>query len=100
MHYFPHCNDSIMPDSWPFLKFYEPLIEGLAALNINLTIALKYTLNLKPYSFTNIYHELFKILIGIWPKNKTLKIVGLYMRTAVLDRLDTMSFGPLCRGLG
>jgi hypothetical protein len=63
-------------------------------------IALKHTLNLDPYGFMNIHHEVFKILIGTWPKNKTLKTVGLYMRTAVLDRLDTMSFGPLCKGLG
>jgi hypothetical protein len=70
------------------------------ALNVNLTIALKYTLNLKPYSFMGIYYEVFKILIGTWPKYKTLKIVGLYMRIAVLDGLDTMSFGLLYRGLG
>jgi hypothetical protein len=62
--------------------------------------ALEHTLNLDPYGFTNIHHEVFKIPIGTWPKNKTLKTVGLYMRTAVLDRLDAMSFGPLCRGLG
>jgi hypothetical protein len=100
MHYFPHCDDGTMPDSWPFLKFYEPLTEGLGALNVNLTTALEHTLNLEPYGFTNIHHKVFKIPIGTWPKNKTLKTVGLYMRTAVLDGLDAMSFGPLCRGLG
>ncbi|KAH6714395.1 hypothetical protein BKA61DRAFT_605180, partial [Leptodontidium sp. MPI-SDFR-AT-0119] len=99
MHYFPHCDDGTMPDSWPFLKFYEPLTEGLGALNVNLTTALEHTLNLKPYGFTNIHYQVFKILIGTWPKNKTLKTVGLYMRTAVLDGLDAMSFRPLCRGL-
>ncbi|KAH6708767.1 hypothetical protein BKA61DRAFT_645825 [Leptodontidium sp. MPI-SDFR-AT-0119] len=90
MYYFPHCDDGTMPDSWPFLKFYEPLIEGLVALNVNLTIALEHTLNLERYGFTNIHHEVFKIPIGTWPKNKTLKTVGLYMRMAVLDGLDAM----------
>ncbi|KAH9203333.1 hypothetical protein DL95DRAFT_504610 [Leptodontidium sp. 2 PMI_412] len=56
----------------------------LEALNVNLTTALEHTLNLKPYGFTNIHHQ-----------NKTLKTVGLYIRTAVLDGLDAMSFGPL-----
>jgi hypothetical protein len=64
IHYFLHCDDGTMPNSWPFLKFYEPLTKGLAALNVNLTTALEHTLNLKPYGFTGIYHKVFKILIG------------------------------------
>jgi hypothetical protein len=49
-----------MPDYWPFFELYELLTEGLAALNVNLTTALELTLNLEPYGFTNIHHEIFK----------------------------------------
>jgi len=42
MQYFPHYDDGTVPDSWPFLKFYEPLTEGLAALNVNLATVLEH----------------------------------------------------------
>jgi hypothetical protein len=30
--------------------------------------------------FTNIKEEVFKCLLGIWPKDKRLRLVGLYLR--------------------
>jgi len=36
----------------------------------------------------------------MWPKNKILKTVGMYARVGILDGLQAMAFGPLCRGMG
>jgi hypothetical protein len=100
IHYYPHCDDETMTPSYPFLKYYDPVLEGLTALGINIHAAREDAANLQNYGFTNVRHEVMKIPLGTWPKNKTLKTVGLYMRTSALMGLDAISFGPLCRGLG
>jgi hypothetical protein len=49
--------------------------------------------------FTNIQSKLFKVPLGIWPKNKTMKLIGLYMRSVMYDGLQGISMGPFTRGL-
>ena len=50
--------------------------------------------------FVNVSTRIFHIPIGIWPRNKTLKVVGLYWRTILIDGLEPIALGPLMRGLG
>jgi hypothetical protein len=38
--------------------------------------------------------------MGPWPKNRTLKVCGLWWRTIILDGLQPIALGPLTRGLG
>lgn len=50
--------------------------------------------------FTSVTERVFRVPIGIWPKNWVLKAVGLYWRTILLDGLQAIALGPLTRGLG
>jgi hypothetical protein len=100
MHYWPQCDDDTMTPSYPFLNYHEVVTEGLDALGIHFNAAREEAADLEKYGFTNVRHKILKVPLGTWPKNKTLKLIGLYLRTSVLLGLDGMSFGPLCRGLG
>ncbi|KAE9366052.1 S-adenosyl-L-methionine-dependent methyltransferase [Stipitochalara longipes BDJ] len=95
MHYRPHCDDDTMTSSYPFLNYHEVVTEGLDALGIHFNATREEAANLEKYGFTNVQHEVLKVPLGPWAKHKTLKLIGLYLRTSVLLGLDGMSFGPL-----
>ena len=50
--------------------------------------------------FTNIVEEVLRCPIGIWPKDKTFKLAGLFWRTAIIDGLEGVTKRPIGRGLG
>jgi hypothetical protein len=49
--------------------------------------------------FVNAETRIFHIQLGLWPKNKVLKMVGLYWRTIHIDRLSAIALGRYTRGL-
>lgn len=49
--------------------------------------------------FVNVEEKIFKIPIGTWPRNKTMKVIGLYMKAVINDGLHAIAVGPLTRGL-
>lgn len=89
-----------MPVDFPLLRFFLLATQGLSALGIDLVSSLSQVQNLTDYGFTNVQHKVMKIPIGTWSKNQTLKTIGLYAKVGILEGLQAMSFGPLCRGLG
>jgi hypothetical protein len=101
MHHLPHSASSTpLPPSFPLLTFFQLAVQGLASLGTNLDASLSEAASLSKYGFINIRHETLQIPIGTWPKNKTLKTVGLYARVGIETGLQAMAYGPLCRGLG
>jgi len=101
MHHLPHSASSTqLPPDFPFLTFFQLAVQGLASLGTNIDASLSEAASLSKYGFINIRHENLQIPIGTWPKNKTLRTVGLYARVGIEDGLEAMAYGPLCRGLG
>lgn len=101
MHHLPHSATSDpLPTSYPLSTFFQLAVSGLAALGIHLDYSLSQAASLSNYGFVNIRHETLQIPIGTWPKDETLKTVGLYARVGIEDGLEAMAYGPLCRGLG
>ncbi|PVH71597.1 hypothetical protein DL98DRAFT_434846, partial [Cadophora sp. DSE1049] len=49
--------------------------------------------------FIYVTTRIFYVPIGRWPKNKMLKVVGLYRRAILLDGAQSIALGPLTRGL-
>jgi hypothetical protein len=41
----------------------------------------------------------FKVPVGTWPRNRTMKLIGMYMRSVIYDGLQGISMGPFTRGL-
>ena len=74
-------------------------MHGLAALDIDINATLFLADMMREAGFVDITTQIFHVLIGIWPKNKALKSVGLYWRTILIDGLDPIASGLMTRGL-
>jgi len=79
-----------------FLRFVK---EGLAVFGVDLLSVTGNAQRLRDAGFVNVEEKVFKIPLGIWPKNKTMKLIGLYLRSVIYDGLQGIALGPFTRGL-
>ncbi|RDW80218.1 S-adenosyl-L-methionine-dependent methyltransferase-19 [Coleophoma cylindrospora] len=96
----PYCDDGTMREDYVMIRFLELIREGLAMSGIDLLGLRKHRQNLEKAGFINIEEKIFKVPIGSWPKNETMKAIGMYQRSAIYDGLQGLSLGPFTRGLG
>ena len=80
-------------------KFLQFVKEGLAVFGVDLLAVTANAQRLRDAGFVNVEEKVFKIPLGIWPKNKTMKLIGLYLRTVIYDGLQGLSLGPFIKGL-
>jgi hypothetical protein len=95
----PECEDETMKEDYVVAKFLNLVKEGLAVFGVDLLGMAKNAQHLKDAGFVNVEEKIFKIPLGTWPKNKTLKTIGLYLRSVIYDGLQGVSLGPFTRGL-
>ena len=89
-----------MTEPYHFEEFMRLCGQGLAALGSDLNSVTTIKGRMEAAGFINITEEVFKCPVGIWPKDKRLKLVGLYWRTAIMDGLPGLSYRPFGKGLG
>ncbi|CCU82865.1 unnamed protein product [Blumeria hordei] len=99
MHHYPQCSDASMPPSYAVIQYWSRIAEALAALGVNFNATLLLEGMLREAGFINVSCQVLHVPIGLWPKNRTLKLVGLYWRTILIDGLQPIALGPLTRGL-
>ncbi|KAE9362870.1 S-adenosyl-L-methionine-dependent methyltransferase [Stipitochalara longipes BDJ] len=80
-----------------FMRFHK---QAMTALGGDVTGVTKLQTELAAAGFSQIKEEVFKCPLGIWPKNKRLRLVGLYLRESILDGLAGMAGRPFSAGLG
>ncbi|RDL41662.1 S-adenosyl-L-methionine-dependent methyltransferase [Venustampulla echinocandica] len=100
IYHFPQCHDNSMPVDNMVAQYWEFVAQGLANLGVNFKATLLLTDMMHEAGFTNVSTRVFHVPIGVWPKNKVLKQVGLYWRTILMDGLEPIALGPFTRGLG
>lgn len=100
IHHYPYSHDESIPPGHKVAEFWSTIIEGLAKLGVNFNATLLLEQMMREAGFTNITTRIFHVPIGTWPKNKVLKLVGLYWRTILIDGLQPIALGPTTRGLG
>ena len=99
MLYQVQCDDGTMKKDSVMTKWLELLKQALQNLGPDVDRPLKLAESLRQAGFVNIEEKSFKVPIGTWPKNKTLRLIGLYLRTVLIEGLQAISLGPLTRGL-
>ncbi|KAG0650174.1 Methyltransferase LAE1 [Hyphodiscus hymeniophilus] len=99
IHHYPQCHDGSMPPDHPVTQYWAYIIEGLAQLGVNFNATLLLADMMREAGFVNVTTRIFHVPIGVWPRNKVLKMVGLYWRTILIDGLDPIATGPMTRGL-
>ena len=80
-------------------RFLSLVKEGLAGFGVDLLALRKNAEFLKGAGFVNVEEKVFKVPVGTWPKNRTMKLIGLYMRSVIYDGLQGISMGPFTRAL-
>jgi hypothetical protein len=79
-----------------FLRFVK---EGLQVFGVDVLSIAGNAQRLRDAGFANVEEKIFKIPLGVWPKNQTMKTIGLYLRSVIYDGLQGISLGPLIKGL-
>jgi hypothetical protein len=100
IHHFPQCHDDTMPADHPVTRYWSLVAQGLGTLGIDFSSTLKLADKMRRSGFINVTERIFHVPIGMWPKNKVLKAVGMYWRSILMDGLEPIALGPLIRGLG
>ncbi|KAF4621959.1 hypothetical protein G7Y89_g14385 [Cudoniella acicularis] len=100
IHHYPQCHDGSMPVDHLVAQYWSLVIEALSNLGVNFNATLLLADMMRDAGFTNITTRVFHVPIGVWPKNKILKMVGLYWRTILIDGLQPIALGPFYEGPG
>ncbi|KAI1198321.1 S-adenosyl-L-methionine-dependent methyltransferase [Nemania serpens] len=77
-----HCDDGTLPPNWPILVFTNIMVEAFASNGTRSHAAVYGGRYLAECGFVNIQHHAVKLPYGTWPKDKTMRLIGLYYRTA------------------
>lgn len=83
-----------MPDDDPFKVLYDLAGQAYAKFGLNTSLTADLGRLLIDAGFTNVHCRIMKVPIGVWAKNKTMKLIGLYQKTAVLDFIPTLAGRP------
>ncbi|KAJ9156100.1 Methyltransferase type 11 [Pleurostoma richardsiae] len=90
----PLCDDGTMPDNDPVKVMYDMAAKAFAKFGANVTLAKNLESQLREAGFENIQCIVKKVPIGVWAKDKTLRLIGLYQKYAVLDLMSALAGRP------
>lgn len=85
---------------YAFRDFMGYLAQGLEALGSNLNAVLNLPDEMRAAGFDSVNAVSHKCPIGVWPRDKRLRLCGLFLRTAIMDGLRGLSKRPFGTGLG
>lgn len=94
-------NDTMSADHY-VARYWALINEGLTNLGVDFHAASDDRLGrrMRDAGFVNVQERIFRVPLGTWPKNKVLKVIGLYWRTILLDGIQAIALGPMTRGCG
>jgi hypothetical protein len=95
------CDDGTMPgpEHYGYGRFVDLCMEGFRSFGINPLMMEKNQELLRDGGFVNVEEKVWKVPIGMWPKDQKMKTIGLYNRSMLIDALQAVSMAPLTRGL-
>ncbi|KAI1401491.1 S-adenosyl-L-methionine-dependent methyltransferase [Hypoxylon fuscum] len=101
IHHFPMSGNCTLRADHPVAQYWKYVDEGLENLGINLRFSDEGRIAsmMRQCGYVNVTERIFHIPIGTWPRNKTLKNVGRYWKTILLDGIQAIALGPMTRGL-
>jgi hypothetical protein len=94
LHGDPLCDDGTMPSSDPFKRLYDLAGEAYQKFGMSTSLPARLEPLLIDAGFQNIRCKRMKVPIGTWAKDKTMRLIGLYQKTAVRDFISTIGGRP------
>ncbi|KAI8257147.1 Secondary metabolism regulator LAE1 [Colletotrichum sp. SAR11_239] len=95
------CDDGTMPgpEQYGYGKFVDLCMSGFRSFGIDPLMMERNPELLRNCGFQNVTEKVWKVPIGVWPRDQKLKTIGLYNRSMLIDALQAVSMAPLTRGL-
>ncbi|KAK5634892.1 hypothetical protein RRF57_010604 [Xylaria bambusicola] len=94
-----HCDDGTLPPDWPILRFTNMMVEAFARFGTKSHAAVFGGQYLTESGFVNIRHHAIKLPYGTWPRDRTMRLIGLYYRTAAEQFLPASQYLSLIVGM-
>ena len=91
-----------MTDTTPYAwrNFLTYLEQGMRAMGSELHAIHGIADQLTEAGFEDVQTVVHKCPLGVWPRDKRLRLCGLFLRTAIMDGLRGFAQRPLASGLG
>lgn len=93
------CDDSTLREDNKVLEWLDFITQGLAVLNVELLTMQHNKQRMIDAGFVNVQERIYKIPLGVWPKDETMKVIGMYNRSVFADAFQGVSVKPLGHGL-
>lgn len=94
LHGYPFCDDSTMSSNDSFKRLYDLAGQAYQKFGMSTTLPAHLEPLLIEAGFQNIRCKIMKVPIGTWAKDKTMRLIGLYQKTVVLDFISTLAGRP------
>jgi len=93
------CDDETLRTDNQVAGFFENVKKGLAAFDVDLLAMRHNKQKLIEAGFVNVWERVFKVPLGVWPKDPRMKTIGLYNRSMIHGALQGVSIKPFTHGL-
>ncbi len=96
MHYEAHCDDETLTPETPYAvrDFLRFLADGLRVLGSDLHGVVRADAELRAAGFASISRRILKCPLGAWPRDRTLRLCGVFQRAAFMDGLPGLTKRP------
>ncbi|KAK3318839.1 S-adenosyl-L-methionine-dependent methyltransferase [Apodospora peruviana] len=89
-HGMPRCDDGTMKDDDVMKRYYDLCVEAMAKFGMDLDVPSELGGYLERAGFTNITCIRRKAPLGVWAKDKRMRLIGLYTRDIAQHSLPSM----------
>ncbi|KAG5989774.1 hypothetical protein E4U52_005249 [Claviceps spartinae] len=90
----PMCDDGTMPDDDAVKYLYELVDKSFEKFGLKANLAPQLGTYLEKAGFEDIRCQVMKVPIGPWTKDKTMRIIGQYQKSVILDGLPSLAGRP------
>jgi hypothetical protein len=93
----PESDDGSLSPSTPYAvrDYLNYIAAGMRALGSEVHAILPLPEAMAAAGFEDVRHTTHKCPLGVWPRDKRLRICGLFLRTVIMDGLRGLSRRPL-----
>jgi hypothetical protein len=89
-----NCDDGTLAPDAPLKRFFDTAETAVKTFGMNFRAGEKLGPILEKAGFVNVKYIVHKVPIGTWAKDKRLRLIGMYCRTAVNDMFGAMAAKP------
>ncbi|KAG6094967.1 hypothetical protein E4U30_002893 [Claviceps sp. LM220 group G6] len=90
----PMCDDGSMPDDDAAKHLYELVDKSFEKFGLKANLAPQLGTYLEKAGFEDIRCQVMKVPIGPWTKDKTMRIIGQYQKSVIVDGLPSLAGRP------